>query len=57
MAGTTQEFVDAIRTLLEDKEARRKVGRLGKEHVREHFLTTRLLKDHLRLMNSLAGVT
>ncbi len=57
VAGTTQEFVDAIRTLLEDERARKEMGKRGKEHVREHFLTTRLLKDHLRLMNSLAGVT
>ena len=55
MAGTTQEFADAIETLLEDTNKRKELGILGKEHVREHFLTTRLLKDHLRLMNTLAA--
>ena len=57
VAGTTQEFVDAIRRLLENPSERDDVGRLGKEHVRERFLTTRLLNDHLRLMNRLAGTT
>ena len=54
VAGTTQEFATAIEALLEDTNKREELGILGKEHVREHFLTTRLLKDHLRLMNTLA---
>ena len=54
IATTTQEFADRIAELLDDSEARHELGAAAKEHVRKHFLTTRLVADHLRLMNRLA---
>ena len=54
VADTTQEFADAIGELLDDPPARNKLGKAAKEHVRRNYLTTRLLADHLRLMNSLS---
>jgi len=45
----------AERTLeiLRDPELGRSLGRRGKEHVREHFLTPRYLRDYLRIFNEL----
>lgn len=42
--------------LLEDPEFARQMGRRGKEHVREHYLTPRLLRDDLRLFAKLLNV-
>ena len=55
IAATTQDFADAIGELLDNPDARASLGEVAKEHVRDHFLTTRLLQDHLRLMNALAS--
>jgi trehalose synthase len=55
IAHTTEEFASAIGELLDDPPARDLLGAAGKEHVRENFLTTRLLRDHLELMNALAS--
>ena len=54
IATTTQDFADAIASLLDDPDARESLGAVAREHVRDRFLTTRLLADHLRLMASLA---
>ncbi len=54
IADTTGEFADAVGELLDDPPARKALGKAAKEHVRGNFLTTRLLADHLRLMNSLS---
>ena len=58
--GTTGFLVDspeaaARRTieLLEDPELAKRLGRAGKEHAREHFLTPRLLRDWLQLFTEL----
>jgi trehalose synthase len=42
--------------LLEDPAFARQIGRRGKEHVREHYLTPRLLRDDLKLFAKLLGV-
>jgi len=55
IANTTEEFAHSIAELLDDPPVREALGTAGKEHVRENFLTTRLLEDHLRLMNRLRG--
>jgi trehalose synthase len=55
VAQNTEEFARCISELLDDPPVRDTLGNVGREHVRENFLTTRLLEDHLRLMNSLAG--
>ncbi|HUA11442.1 MAG TPA: glycosyltransferase [Solirubrobacteraceae bacterium] len=41
--------------LLGDPELGRALGRRGKEHVRTHFLTPRLLRDYLRILTELDG--
>jgi len=58
--GTSGFLVDspeaaARRTieLLEDPELAKSLGRTGKEHAREHFLTPRLLRDWLDLFTEL----
>ena len=55
IATDTEDFAHKIGDLLNDPRLRDELGRAGKEHVRRNFLTTRLLEDHLRLMNKLAG--
>ncbi len=55
LANTTAEYVDRVRYLLDHPEAGKRLGALGREHVRENFLITRLLRDHLWLMKSLAA--
>ena len=55
IANNTEEFARCIGELLDDVPVRDTLGQVGREHVRENFLTTRLLEDHLRLMNRLAG--
>ena len=39
--------------ILRDPELAKRLGRAGKEHAREHFLTPRLLRDWLRLFTDL----
>jgi trehalose synthase len=39
--------------ILEDPELAKRLGRAGKEHAREHFLTPRLLRDWLTLITEL----
>jgi trehalose synthase len=46
----------ACAKLLEDPEFARQMGRRGKEHVRERYLTPRLLRDDLRLFAKLLKV-
>jgi trehalose synthase len=41
--------------ILRDPELGKKLGRQGKEHAREHFLTPRLLRDWLELFGDLDG--
>ncbi len=41
--------------ILDDAEAARIMARKGKEYVRKHFLTPRLLRDWLALFNLLDG--
>jgi len=42
--------------LLKDLEFARHMGQHGKEHVRKHYLTPRLLRDDLRLFAKLLKV-
>jgi trehalose synthase len=42
--------------LLKDPDFAREMGRRGKEHVREHYLTPRLLRDDLKLFADLLDV-
>ncbi|NOX37388.1 MAG: glycosyltransferase [Calditrichaeota bacterium] len=55
LVRTVDDCAARIRQLLEDPELARKMGQAGKEHVRQHFLITRHLKDYLQLFRELAG--
>jgi len=56
LVDTIPEAAAACVKLLKDPEFAREMGRRGKEHVREHFLTPRLLHDDLKLFTKLLGV-
>jgi trehalose synthase len=51
LVNTTAECADRIKYLLDHPQISDKMGLVGKEHVRENFLTTRYLRDYLRLFN------
>ncbi len=51
LANSTAEFIEEVGELLDNSELRVGMGQRGREYVREHFLTTRLLADHLKLMH------
>jgi len=50
-----QECADRIVTLLTDTATAEELARKGKEHVREHFLITRLLGHYLALFDEVLG--
>ena len=45
----------ALVSLIRDRDRAVELGRLGREHVRRHFLTPRLLLDELELLSTLAA--
>jgi len=47
----TEGFARRVRQILENPELGERLGRAGKEHVRQHFLITRLLSDYLDMLN------
>jgi trehalose synthase len=51
----TEGFADRVLQILRDPELGRKLGRNAKEHVREHFLITRLVSEYLDLMTREQG--
>jgi trehalose synthase len=55
LVDSVEECADACREILADPAAALLRGRRGKEYVRQHFLTPRLLRDWLALFNLLAG--
>jgi trehalose synthase len=55
LVDSVEACAGAIRALLRDRERGRALGAAGRERVREHFLTPRLVLDHLRLMRALAA--
>ena len=50
------EAASSCAKILADKEFARQMGLRGKEHVRENYLTPRLLRDELQLFAKLLGV-
>jgi len=48
----TEGFAWRVRQILENPELGERLGRAGKEHVRKHFLITRLLSDYLDMLNT-----
>jgi trehalose synthase len=56
LIDTIPEAADACIKVLKDPEFARQIGRLGKEHVRDNYLSPRELRDHLLLFAQLLGV-
>lgn len=56
LVTSVEECADRILRLLRDPGTREQMGIAGREHVRERFLITRDLRDHLRLLGDLAGL-
>ena len=55
LVDSSEECAAACLEILADSAAARERALLGKEHVRKHFLTPRLLRDRLALFNRLVG--
>ena len=56
LVDTVPEAAAACTKLLKDRDFAREMGRHGKEHVRTHYLTPRLLRDDLLLFAKLLSV-
>ncbi|MDQ3236191.1 MAG: glycosyltransferase [Actinomycetota bacterium] len=56
LVDTIPEAAAACTKILKNPEFAHDMGRHGKEHVREHYLTPRLLRDDLALFAKLLGV-
>lgn len=55
LVDSVEECAQACLEILEHPEEARRRGQRGKEYVRQHFLTPRLLRDWLALFNRLNG--
>jgi trehalose synthase len=55
LVDSPEEAADRTIRILQDPELGRKLGRAGKERVREHFLTPRLLLDWMKIFTDLEG--
>jgi trehalose synthase len=55
LVGSSSECAQACLEILADPDGARRCALAGKEHVRRHFLTPRLLRDWLVLFNRLVG--
>ncbi len=53
LVSTPEEAARRSIEILEDPELAKRIGRAGKEHARQHFLTPRLLRDWLVLLTEL----
>ncbi len=51
LVSSPEECAQRALAILRDPDLGRRLGRAGKEHVRTHFLTPRLLRDWLRIFN------
>jgi trehalose synthase len=56
LVDSSSECAEACLEILDDPERARRMALAGKEHVRRHFLTPRLLRDWLALFNRLSGL-
>ncbi len=54
MVDSTEQCATAMLSLLNDPATRERLGRSGRERVRQHFLLPRLLMEELRLLASLS---
>jgi trehalose synthase len=53
LVSSPEECAQRALQVLREPELGKQLGRAGKEHVRTHFLTPRLLRDWLRIFNDL----
>jgi trehalose synthase len=53
LVSSPEQCAERTLEFLRDPELGRSLGRRGKEHVREHFLTPRYLRDYLKIFNEL----
>jgi trehalose synthase len=53
LVSSPEQAAERTIEILEDPELAKRIGRAGKEHARQHFLTPRLLRDWLSLMTEL----
>lgn len=56
LVGTTEECAERVLALLGDPDLADRMGAVGREFVRERFLMTRYLRDHLRILRTLSGI-
>ena len=56
LVSTVEDCADRALRILEDPEHGRALGRAGKAHVREHFLTPRYLRDYLKIFHQVGVV-
>jgi trehalose synthase len=56
LVNSSSECAEACLDILADPGQARRLALAGKEHVRRHFLTPRLLRDWLALFNRLSGL-
>jgi trehalose synthase len=53
LVSSAEECADRALRILREPDLGKRLGRAGKEHVRTHFLTPRLLRDWLRIFKGL----
>ena len=53
LVSSPEECAERALGILRDPDLGKRLGRAGKEHVRERFLTPRLLRDWLRIFKDL----
>jgi trehalose synthase len=53
LVDSAEQCADRVNAMLREPELGRRLARAGKEHVRKHFLTPRLLRDWLRIFKDL----
>lgn len=56
LIDTIPEAAAACTKILKDPDFAREMGRVGKEHVREHYLIPRQMRDNMQLFAKLLGV-
>jgi trehalose synthase len=54
LVNSPEECAERVVRILKDPEHGRQLGRAGKEHVRKHFLSPRLLRDWMKIFRDLA---
>ncbi|HEY8491818.1 MAG TPA: glycosyltransferase [Dehalococcoidia bacterium] len=55
LVNTTEECANRVLYLLKNPKTADRMGAAGREHVREHFLITRYLRDYLSIFQAVSG--